>query len=184
MQDPNWEHSAIPPLTGPWVLFCPCRDFFCLYTRPDGWDVLGCVEKPQHRGWLSFLWELLSHWGPRLQLHGSCVCACSLALLTQNLTHSPTLCLHLGSGLSSWTCWELTRWGLSLVTISRTDSHPQLLVSIPDSLPARAQPCFLVVPLSFWLGCSRWAACPHCSPTHRLPTGQFYSSGELLRTLI
>lgn len=69
MQDPNRGHSAKPPLAGPWVLSCTWRDFFCLYLRPAAWDVLGSVENRQHRGWLSFLWELLSHWGPRLQLH-------------------------------------------------------------------------------------------------------------------
>lgn len=120
---------------------------------------------------------------PPSRPHRSHVCTCSCVPLTLSLTHRPIPRLHLRSGSSLWTCWELPRLWLTLVTISGPDPLPQLMVPIPDSPWEAAQPCLLALPLSSWLACPRRAACPRCPLTHGLPTDQVSSSDELIRTL-
>lgn len=168
---------------GPECFPCPCRAFSA------------CIQGPC---WSACKPGRLRTWGPSPSFgscfhseapappswpHRSHVCACSRVPLTLSLTHRPIPHLHLRSGSSLWTCWELPRLWLTPVTISGPDPLPQLMAPVPDSPWETAQPCLLALPLSSQLACPRRAACPRCPLTHGLPTDQVSSSGELLRTL-
>lgn len=139
----------------------------CLNPSPVG--VRGQARKPQCRGdpspftGCSFHMEASTS---MLWLRCSCVCACSHTSLTLSLTHRLTPCLHYKLGLSPRTRWHLSRLWLTLVTDSRPDLHPQLLVHVPHcpwvrgsilaswpcplatSLPALAKVLALTTPLN------------------------------------